>query len=429
MIDTNALIQRYRGRADFGEIARFAHELGRAGRDEEGILAEVEARFGSGRERFPAAHDKPLAIYGERLIEANAIRQMESIMLMPPVLRGALMPDAHLGYAMPIGGVATLANAVSPSLIGYDISCMMMLSVFDATEAELEPDAWADVLESVTSFGLGADFEQPREHEVMDDPLWNEIDILRQLKPLAQRQLGSSGGGNHFANIMIYQGERVALLTHSGSRGTGYKLATHYVKEAERQTRTRYRNVPKGYEWLALDSESGQEYWAVMQLMGRYAQANHELIHRHFAEAMGLERSYHLWNRHNFAWRTDEGIIHRKGATPADEVVRGIIPGTSGTLSYVVEGLGEPASIYSSSHGAGRPYSRTEAKTRHDETRFRDHMSQQGILHRNVAADETFMAYKDIEEVLAEQVGQLVQVVGTLEPRVVLMGGAADDGD
>ena len=146
----------------------------------------------------------------------------------------------------------------------------------------------------------------------------------------------------------------VGLLTHSGSRGAGHKTATHYVEQAARYTGEIATRIPPGYEWLDLDAELGQEYLAAMHLMGDYAHANHDLIHDHFLAAAGLRCDHRVWNRHNYAWVEEEGVVHRKGATPAAVGVIGLIPGSSGTASYLVRGLGNEASLNSSSHGAGR---------------------------------------------------------------------------
>jgi tRNA-splicing ligase RtcB len=299
-------------------------------------------------------------------------------------------------------------------------------------------------MQAVSSFGQGSGFQgsQRRDHAVMAEPLWNELPHLRQLKPLAGQQLGSSGGGNHFFDALIGEvtaaaewlplavGQRfAAIMTHSGSRGTGHKLATHYVKLAEQETGRLARGIPKGYEWLDTGSDAGREYLQVMALMGRYAQANHHLIHDLFLQRSGLNGLARYENHHNFAWsRPDGTVVHRKGATPAGKGQVGIIPGSSGTPSYLVEGLGEPASLESSSHGAGRPFSRTEAKRRHDDPLFRQWMAEHDILHIGVSPDETLLAYKDIERVMALQT-DLVRPVARLLPTVVIMGGAADDGD
>jgi tRNA-splicing ligase RtcB len=327
--------------------------------------------------------------------------------------------------------------------VGYDISCMMQLSLFDLTPAEFMQHRrhFAAVLRSQTSFGLGADFKaERRQHAVMDDPRWTQTRLLRELKPLAAQQLGSSGGGNHFADLVLVEFVRdhglyrtgdqaVGLLTHSGSRGAGYKTATHYVELAAQYTRQIARQIPRGYEWLPLNGELGQEYLAAMQLMGAYARANHDLIHDHFVAAAGIGQRYRVWNRHNYAWVEEEGVIHRKGATPAALGEIGLIPGSSGTASYLVRGLGNAESLQSSSHGAGRWFSRSEAKRRYDEDAFLKHMAELDILHFGLEPDETFLAYKDIEMVISLQEGVLVEVIARMTPKVVIMGGKSDDGD
>lgn len=378
-----------------------------------------------------------MQVFGEHLIEPSAIAQMATALSIPVAVRGALMPDAHQGYALPIGGAIALDNAVSPSFVGYDISCMMYASWLPFSPAELmaERQSLAATLRDVTSFGMGAGFDKPRQHPVMDDARWRVIKPAKDLRQLAERQLGSSGGGNHFADLMEYRdvyGETgTLLLTHSGSRGVGHKLATYYINLAETKTRELYSGVakvPKGYEWLSLDTEAGREYMAVMALMGEYALACHQCIHESFAKAVGFKPARTLWNRHNYAWETVHGIIHRKGATPAHRGELGVIPGTSGTNSYIVVGKGDAKALWSASHGAGRPFSRTEAKRRHDAGFVDAWMQDANILSFGLAPDEALTAYKDIDSVMAAQT-ELVEVDAVLTPRVVIMGGKSDDGD
>ncbi len=200
------------------------------------------------------------------------------------------------------------------------------------------------------------------------------------MKDRAWEQLGTSGSGNHFVEFGqltvldaasgLAPGTYLALLSHSGSRGTGAQVADHYSRLA----RERHPELPKALShlaWLELSSEAGQEYWAAMELMGRYAAANHALIHAHIARELGVEVLLDIENHHNFAWRerhrlqdgTDaDVVVHRKGATPAGAGVLGIIPGSMGTPGYVVRGKGVAASLNSASHGAGRKMSRTRAK-------------------------------------------------------------------
>ncbi|MBK8796079.1 MAG: RtcB family protein [Anaerolineales bacterium] len=286
---THKLLDNYRHLTNFPEIAQAAARWAKANPQATPaeLLARVEASYGV--EQWLTVTDKPapFAMFGEpgAHIPYNAVEQMEMVMRLPVARRGALMPDAHLGYAMPIGGVVSMAGVISPSFVGYDISCMMQLSLFDLTPAQFmaERRQLAAVLRDETSFGLGADFKSgQRRHAVMDDLRWKDTKFLGGLKAKAGQQLGSSGGGNHFADLMLvdfvrdHEGYRagaqaVGLLTHSGSRGAGYKTATHYVGMAAAYTRQIARKIPNGYEWLALDAELGQEYLSAMQLMGAYA--------------------------------------------------------------------------------------------------------------------------------------------------------------
>jgi tRNA-splicing ligase RtcB (3'-phosphate/5'-hydroxy nucleic acid ligase) len=394
------------------------------------------------------AEPVPITSFGQAGVdfEPQVYAQIELAARLPVAVKAAVLPDGHPGYALPIGGVIALDNAVSPSFVGYDIACRMTLTVLDLSPAEFlrHRQDISRQMRSVSSFGLGSGFKgrETRDHSVMDDPLWEQIPILRHFKPLAQEQLGSSGGGNHFFDALIGEvvapadwmplpvgAKFVAVITHSGSRGPGNQLAQYYQKVAAEETRALARGVPHGYEWLSLDSPGGQEYWQVMMLMGAYAQANHHLIHNLFLKTSKLQQVARWENHHNFAFLENGLVVHRKGATPAEKGRIGIIPGSSGTASYLVEGLGNPDSLNSSSHGAGRPRSRTASRQQHNPRLFQQHMLEQDILAIGVEPDETYLAYKDIEHVMSLQEGILVRTVARLFPSVVIMGGRSDDGD
>jgi tRNA-splicing ligase RtcB len=267
--------------------------------------------------------------------------------------------------------------------------------------------------------------------------------ITARLKDRAWAQLGTSGSGNHFVEfgeltVMnegtgLPEGRYLALLSHSGSRGTGAQIAQHYSTLA-RQLRPELPPALKHLAWLDLSSAAGQEYWAAMELMGRYAAANHALIHAHVARALGAEVLLDLENHHNFAWRErhrlPDGsvrtvIVHRKGATPAGAGVVGIIPGSMGTPGYVVRGRGEAASLESAAHGAGRRMSRTKAKQTFTWEATRAFLRERGVTLISAGLDEVPMAYKDIDEVMAAQ-RDLVEPLARFEPRLVKMAPAGE---
>ncbi len=439
----------------FGRIAKRAHQLiNNEGLAPDEALQKIGQELGEPEEKHTFSNQpQPIKVFGEigTDIEQTAYDQLETACRLPVALAGALLPDAHLGYALPVGGVAALENAVSPAFVGFDIACRMKMSILDISPQEFERhrENLAATLDGVTSFGLGADFaDGERDHPVMEDHRWTEIRRAGQLKDKAARQLGSSGSGNHFADLMtgtvvkekewlpLEKGESfVALVTHSGSRGAGHQLATYYKDLAEQYTQRISKGISKNYAWLSLDDEAGREYWQAMQLMGDYASANHALIHHHFAKHAGLEVVDSYENHHNFAWEKEvdgtKWIIHRKGATPAEAGVAGIIPGSMGTTSYLVEGTAERESLWSSSHGAGRLSSRTQAKKDHDAQAYKEYVRDKDILTIGVAKDETYQCYKDIERVIDLQKDKLIDVVATMMPRVVVMGGGrkSDDGD
>lgn len=394
--------------------------------------------------------DEPMEapIWGEHLIDRQAIEQLHDAMRLPVAVAGALMPDAHVGYGLPIGGVVALEGAVAPYMVGVDIACRMMMSVFPADDAVLlagQRDRLKTALREETRFGLGASFgkHDRRDHAVMDDPDWNETAQLRRLKDKARAQLGTSGTGNHFVDAGLLEvgeegadalgvepGTYFALLSHSGSRGFGATIASHYSKVAREETK-----LPKALQalaWLPMSSPKGQEYWLSMQLAGRYASANHHVIHRSLAKRLGLDPLAQVENHHNYCWRETHVIdgeerdvyVHRKGATPAGEGILGIIPGSQGHDSFVVRGKGNARSLDSAGHGAGRTMSRTQAKKTIPKAARNQWLRERDVELMAGGMDEAPQAYKDIEEVLALQ-RDLVEPVARFKPRLVLM---ASDG-
>jgi tRNA-splicing ligase RtcB len=384
----------------------------------------------------PPPRDKPVPYkqWGKDL-DHEAIMQMERACLLPISVQGALMPDAHVGYGLPIGGVLAVEGAVIPYAVGVDIACRMKMTVLDWPSRELDrkPDALIQAIETETRFGVGARFDQhKRQHPVMDED-WSVSPITKQNKDRAWTQLGTSGSGNHFVEFGLFTarekignlepGEYLALLTHSGSRGTGAAVCDFYSKAAI-AAHTDLHSELKRLAWLPLDSEVGQEYWNAMELMGRYAAANHAVIHQHIAKRLGAQVLLDIENHHNFAWKEKHGgkevVVHRKGATPAGQGVLGIIPGSMASPGFVVRGKGNHDSLDSASHGAGRVMSRKAAIESLSWEKANRLLKESRVKLISAGLDEVPMVYKDIHSVMAAQ-SDLVDTLGQFDPRIVKM--------
>lgn len=385
----------------------------------------------------------PWRKWGENL-DAESQRQMERACRLPVALAGALMPDAHVGYGLPIGGVLATENAVIPYAVGVDIACRMKLSVLDPPPEDLtrRADRFIRALESETRFGVGASFERGRrDHPVLSED-WSVSPVTRAERDRAAAQLGTSGSGNHFVEFGIFtpldeslgleMRPYVALLSHSGSRGTGAAVCDHYSRLAMR-LHPELDRESRHLAWLDLDSDAGREYWAAMELMGRYAAANHALIHQHITRHLGARVLFDVENHHNFAWRERhvidgrerEVVVHRKGATPAAPGVLGVIPGSMATPAFLVRGLGNEQSLQSAAHGAGRVMSRAQARKTLSWDAMKRLLKARGVTLLSAGLDESPEVYKDIEQVMATQ-HDLVEVVGRFEPRIVKMAGPGE---
>lgn len=386
--------------------------------------------------------DQPLVYrqWGEDLIEEGARAQMDTAMRLPISVAGALMPDAHFGYGLPIGGVLATDNAVIPYGVGVDIGCSMRLSVLPITQLPREEET--RLLRRNTRFGAGGAWERKvrPDHAVLDEDTWKEFALLRQLRDKAAEQIGTSGSGNHFVefgtltlekpDLGLERGEYVALLSHSGSRGFGAQVAGHYTRVAQ-NLHPNLDPEAKKLAWLDLEREEGEAYWAAMELAGRYALANHEVIHDRIAKALKVTPLVTVSNSHNLAWKQRladgrEVIVHRKGATPAAAGQLGIIPGSMADLGFVVRGKGNPDALESASHGAGRQMGRKQAERELDRDAIARLLEKRGVTLLGGGIDEAPQAYKRIEDVMARQ-ADLVDVVARFTPRVVRMdAGKAD---
>jgi tRNA-splicing ligase RtcB len=399
------------------------------------------------------AQPLPYQVWGAENIDASAIAQMDAAMRLPITVAGALMPDAHVGYGLPIGGVLATDNAVIPYAVGVDIACRMRLSLYPISPITVgqKPGQFKKALMEQTRFGVGAKFtgNDRNEHDVLDDPAWEATKYLKSLKDGAYDQLGTSGSGNHFvewgaftvpqddAETGLKAGSYLALLSHSGSRAVGFKIANHYSKLAM-ELHPKLDSAVRHLAWLPLDWQPGQEYWLSMELAGRYAAANHEVIHQRVAKAVGLKPIFSVENHHNFAWietipapagfqgNERKVFVHRKGATPAGAGVLGIIPGSMGDPGYLVRGKGNTNALNSASHGAGRAMGRKQAIQAITKTERDRYLKDRGVTLLGGGMDEAPQAYKPIEQVIAAQ-SELIDILGKFAPLMVRMSDEPGD--
>lgn len=374
----------------------------------------------------------PYTCWGED-IDAAAHKQMENACSLPVARKAALMPDAHVGYGLPIGGVLATEGAVIPYAVGVDIACRVMLTVLDMPVDSLRRNTQKleQALEQNTAFGIGAKFKEKRRHEVMDED-WSITPLTKRLKDTAWSQLGTSGSGNHFVEYGEFDlleetqglppGKYLALVSHSGSRGPGSQVASYY-SDLARQLHPRLPKELSHLAWLPMDKE-GAEYWKAMELMGRFASANHHVIHNSILKSLGTKKLLQVENHHNYAWREihdgKELIVHRKGATPAGAGVLGYIPGSMTAPGFLVMGKGNEASLDSASHGAGRAMSRKEAKNTTTKHALQKVVKDAGVRLLSAGLDESPHAYKDIEAVMRAQ-NSLVDIKGRFKPKIVKM--------
>ena len=384
-----------------------------------------------------------LNTFGADLIEQGAVDQMNDVMSLPITLQGALMPDAHPGYGMPIGGVADTTHLI-PYAVGVDIGCSVMVSTLididSAIAGNIGRGEYADVLEVIknnTRFSKrrskeGTYWEVERERhpfadQLFEDYAWQGIPILEKQKDIAERQLGTSGGGNHFVEFGVLtdvvDGESYfAIASHSGSRNTGAMVCRHYTEVAEQQ-HPDYGHLA----WLEGDAEF--EYQTAMNMMYDYAYANHLEIHTRISDALGAEVREQIWNAHNYAeeiWEDDIKFYrHRKGATPIRGAMPSYIPTNmlhGGVLIAFAGGCID--SLLSASHGCGRTGSRNQARKQFGHINLRQWAKDNDILLHGAAADELPMAYKDPDKVLEiQERNGLFAITHRFKPNVVRMAG------
>lgn len=366
---------------------------------------------------------KPYRIFAEQL-ESQTIAQFTDAMAQDAVLRGALMPDAHVGYTLPIGAVVAVDRMVFPSFVGYDIGCGMcaIKTTFRATDVHTKATRIFSRIYDLLPVG----FEHRQSPMAWRDS--SRLDHTPALKKIMANgglaQLGTLGSGNHFVEVGEDESGEVWIVIHSGSRNVGHSVATHYLKVASPDGQAR-----EGFYGLKTDSAAGEDYIRDMAYCLEFALENRRQILDVVIEAIQAETEGNmipnsLINRnHNHAEKKDGLWIHRKGATHAEKGMLGVIPGNMRDGSFIVRGKGNEESLFSSSHGAGRVMGRKEAKKKISLDAFVATMKERGITARidRHTLDEAPDAYKNIWEVMAMQ-EELVDVLHHIRPMINIKG-------
>jgi tRNA-splicing ligase RtcB len=395
--------------------------------------------------------NKPV-VFGEH--EPNTLNQLEDV--ASRAARAALMADGHLGYVMPIGGVAAYRGQVSVVGVGFDIACGNAAIRTDLTvnAPGLMNDLgrMADEIQDVISFGMGRknrSDDAPVDHPLFDSASWEALPrhARMELRNKARKQLGTVGSGNHYVDVFADEDGAIWVGVHFGSRGLGHTIASGFL--ALSQGEQWGARVPEREALLPLDQPMGQDYWALMSLAGEYAYAGREWVARKVVSILGGHELELVHNHHNFAWREEHDgeslIVIRKGATPAFPGQKGFVGGSMGDDAVIVRGTvdaGEEVAglqkdaMYSTVHGAGRVMSRTAAAGKVNRRNGKvikpglvsvemmtSWVREKGVILRGGGLDESPHAYRRLPEVLGAQKGT-VEVLHTLRPLIVVMAGA-----
>lgn len=367
--------------------------------------------------------NKVTKIYAE-VLEEEALRQFTEAMEQPFVVSGALMPDAHAGYSLPIGAVVATDGVVLPSWVGFDIGCGMCalrLDGIDADEIETNKKDVFDLIYKYVPVGFNVN-QHPISYSL--DGLTDHGRAIAEQKGY-EHALGSLGGGNHFIEVGRDEKSNVWIVIHSGSRGVGHGIATHYMKLAHPDGKCK-----DGHYGFDVNSDNGKDYIQDLAWCLDFAKANRKemmaRVVRSITEALDipcyeLDFSELINRNHNHAVERDGLWIHRKGATHAEEGMMGVIPGNMRDGSFIVRGKGNPDSLYSSSHGAGRVMGRKKAKCHLEMARFVEAMLGVQARVEESTLDESPFVYKDIFDVMRLQ-ADLVEIVAHVRPIVNIKG-------
>ena len=382
--------------------------------------AALKARF----TQAPEYADSPLLVIGDH--EASTIAQMRNCMQVGNVVAGVICADGHLGYAQPVGGVIAYEKQISISGVGFDIGCGNMAVKLDLPFADIKEkvdDVTRDIAK-VISFGVGRVNDERVDHALFDDHEAWKSSGMQDYQQKARAQLGTVGSGNHYVDLMADEDGFVWIGVHFGSRGLGHTSATRYLKLAGGKDGM---NVPPAI--VDEDSELGERYIAAMELAGRYAYAGREWVVERVRQIIGGQVLDSIHNHHNYAWReTHHGRdlwVVRKGATPAFPGQRGFVGGSMGDDAVIIEGIESEASsraLYSTVHGAGRLFGRKEAKRQFSRAEMDAWLRRRGVFLIGADLDESPMAYRRLNEVLAHH-ANTAKIAHRLRPFAVIMAG------
>ena len=367
-------------------------------------------------------------------LEPGALQQAKDLANLSIAFRHiAIMPDAHQGYGMPIGGVLATKNAIVPNAVGVDIGCGMCS--LKTNIKHVEQDDLKRIMGIIRqTVPVGFKHHKQRQDESWMPPLTDNLPIVSQEYEKAIYQIGTLGGGNHFIEIQKGTDGYIWIMVHSGSRNIGYTVAEHYHKKAVAENKKRTKNVPpKDLSYFERGTKGYENYFNEMNYCIAFALQNRKLIMKRvksaFSEVISeVDFSNFINKPHNFAaWENhfdNDVIVHRKGATRAEEGEWGMIPGSQGTSSFLVKGKGNPLSFKSCSHGAGRTMSRNQARRSLNLKQETSRLKELGVLHalrHKRDLDEAPSSYKDIQKVMALQ-KDLVDIQVELTPRAVIKG-------
>lgn len=380
--------------------------------------------------------------------ETDTLKQFDNCLNSGNVEAGVLCADGHYGYSQPIGGVVVYDGQISPSGVGFDIACgnKAVKTNLMYTDIQANIASIMDEIAGKVQFGVGKSSDENKDHPVFEDTDWDVYkDIGKhehdQLKSLARKQLGTTGSGNHYVDLLVdTKTDEVWIANHFGSRGLGHRTATGFLNLADGR---RFSDKPKQAPMqskpvlLDMDSELGTMYYHTMQLAGKYAYAGRDVVINQVLDVLGAKAIEEIHNHHNYAWKEvhsgKEYIVVRKGATPAAPGQKGFVGGSMGDISVILQGVDSEKSrnaFYSTVHGAGRIMSRTQAAGKRRKGKRTGGAIQPNQMHKAVrdfgvelrggGTDESPFVYRQLQEVLDAHAGT-VEVLHELRPVGVVM--------